>query len=408
MAEQASRTDGWRPETMASHGGRQPSRQMGMVNVPVHRGSTVIFNTVAELNAAKKARFGKGTMFYGRFGTPDIFAFEEAITGLEGGFGTIAVPSGLAACVLPLIALLKAGDHVLVADTVYEPTRTSLNSLIARSGVEVTYYDPRIGGDIAALVRPQTRMIYLESPGSLTFEVQDMPAICAVARARGIVTVCDNTWATALLLRPMALGIDIVVQSATKYIIGHSDAMLGLVTCGEDHYGTLREAANWLGYRVSPDDVFLAARGLRTLPVRIEQHGRTALALATWLEGLPQVRAVLHPALPSHPDHAVWKRDFTGASGLFSIILETTSMARAVAFVEALRLFALGFSWGGFESLVLIGDPAHARTATEWRENGILVRLYAGLEHVEDLKADLAQAILKITDTEADARLASA
>lgn len=407
MSQGKTSTAGWRDETVASHAGRQPSRQAGMVNVPVHRGSTIVFDTVADLNAAKKARFEKGTMFYGRFGTPDIFAFEDAITELEGGFGTIAVPSGLAACVLPLVALLKAGDHVLVADTVYEPARTTLSNLITRLGVEVTYYDPRIGAGIADLLRPQTRMIYLESPGSLTFEVQDMPAICAVSREHGIVTVCDNTWATALLLRPLDLGIDIVVQAATKYIIGHSDAMLGLVTCHDEaHYGALREAANWMGYRVSPDDVFLAARGLRTLPVRIGQHGRTALALAEWLEGLPQVRAVLHPGLPSHPDHALWKRDFKGASGLFSIILDTASMERAVAFVEDLRLFGLGFSWGGFESLVLIGVPAHARTATAWNEDGILVRLYAGLEHVEDLKADLGRAILKISD--AEKRVASA
>lgn len=408
MTGQAKTTDGRRAETVASHAGRQPLKQAGMVNVPVHRGSTVIFDTVAELNAAKQARFDKGTMFYGRFGTPDVFAFEQAITELEGGFGTIAVPSGLAACVLPLIALLKSGDHVLVADSVYEPVRTTLNNLIARNGVEVSYYDPRIGAGIEDLVRPQTRMIYLESPGSLTFEVQDIPAICTVARRHGIVTMCDNTWATALLLKPLALGADIVVQAATKYVIGHSDAMLGLVTTTQAHYRALRETANWLGYHASPDDVFLAARGLRTLPTRMKQHGETALALAEWLEGQPQVRAVLHPGLASHPGHALWKRDFTGASGLFSIILNTSSMADAVAFVEDLDLFGLGFSWGGFESLVLIGDPAHARTATTWREDGILVRLYAGLEHVDDLKADLARALSNITDTEAKARVASA
>lgn len=388
MTARSTQTD---RDTLLAHAGRQ-TRVVPTVNMPVHRASTILFDTIAELDAAKARRFQKGTLFYGRFGTPDVFALEEAISEFEGGAGTVAVPSGLAACVLPLVAFLKPGDHVLVADTVYEPTRTSLNAFVRRNGVEVEYYDPR--ADVAPLIQGNTRVIYLESPGSQTFEVQDIPAIAAAARARGVITVCDNTWATALFCRPLALGCDVVVQAATKYIVGHSDAMLGLVTVADMAlHAPLREAANWMGYSVAPDEVYLAARGLRTLAVRLAQHGATGLELARWLEGRPGVARVIHPGLPSHPDHAIWARDFTGASGLFAILLDTTDRAVAARFCESLTLFGIGFSWGGFESLVLPGDPSHARTATRWDEKRQLVRIHAGLENADDLKADLAQAL---------------
>ena len=388
MTARSTQTD---RDTLLAHAGRK-ARVVPTVNMPVHRASTILFDTIAELDAAKARRFQKGTLFYGRFGTPDVFALEEAISEFEGGAGTVAVPSGLAACVLPLVAFLKPGDHVLVADTVYEPTRTSLNAFVRRNGVEVEYYDPR--ADVAPLIQGNTRVIYLESPGSQTFEVQDIPAIAAAARARGVITVCDNTWATALFCRPLALGCDVVVQAATKYIVGHSDAMLGLVTVADMAlHAPLREAANWMGYSVAPDEVYLAARGLRTLAVRLAQHGATGLELARWLEGRPGVARVIHPGLPSHPDHAIWARDFTGASGLFAILLDTTDRAVAARFCESLTLFGIGFSWGGFESLVLPGDPSHARTATRWDEKRQLVRIHAGLENADDLKADLAQAL---------------
>lgn len=382
-------------DTQLCHLGR-PAGSRVVVNKPIYRASTISFQSVAELEAAKAARFAKGEMFYGRFGTPDIFAFEDAISQLEGTYGTIAVPSGLAACVLPLIAFLQPGDHVLVTDSVYEPARTSLDQYIARNGIEVSYYDPRIGAGIARLVRPNTKLIYLESPGSLTFEVQDLPAIVSVAKQAGILTMCDNTWATALCIRPAALGIDIVVQAATKYIMGHSDGMLGLVSAGEAHYTALRAAANWLGYRVGPDDIFLAARGLRTLPVRMREHGRNGIRIANWLENHPKVKRVIHPALASHPDHAIWQRDFSGASGLFAIVLKSRHKAAATIFAEALNLFGLGFSWGGYESLVLPGNPAGARTATQWQETGALIRIAIGLEDPADLEADLEQALAQL------------
>lgn len=377
-------------DTVLIHGGR--AQGAAIVNMAPHRASTILFDTVADLDAAKNRRFDKGTLFYGRFGTPDIFAFEDAITELEGGAGTVALPSGLAACVLPLVAFLKPRDHVLVVDTVYEPARASFDAFIARSGVDVGYYDPRAA--IEDLIRPNTRMIYLESPGSFTFEVQDIPAIAKVARERGILTVCDNTWATALFCRPLALGVDIVVQAATKYIVGHSDALVGLVTVADSaHHAPLRQAANWLGHRTAPDEVYLAARGLRTLGARLRQHHRTGLNLAGWLEGQRGVARVLHPGLPSHPDHAIWARDFTGASGLFAVLLDTEDRYTAVRFAQRLKLFRMGFSWGGFESLVLLGDPSHARTATRWQERRQLVRIHAGLEDAGDLRADLAQAL---------------
>ncbi len=373
--------------------GRDPTRYAGSINVPPHRTSTVAFDTVRELDAAKRARFEKGTVFYGRFGGPDVFAFEEAIATLEGGDRAVAVPSGLAACILPIAAFARPGDHILVVDCVYEPARASIDEFFARNGIEVSYFDPLVGQGVDALIRPSSKLIYLESPGSFTFEVMDVPAICEIARQRGIITVCDNTWATPLYYQPMRYGVDIVVHAGTKYIVGHSDAMLGIVISRDEHAHALKQAANWLGYHASPDDVYLAARGMRTLAPRMAAHQANGLSLATYLVGRPEIDRVLHPALPGCPGHAIWQRDFSGSSGLFSVVLKTQDRARAERFVEGLNLFGLGFSWGGFESLVLLGDPAHSRTATQWREKGIVVRFHAGLENIADLISDLEQSL---------------
>lgn len=380
-------------DTKVTRAGRNPAAQSGAVNAPVYRASTIIFDRVDDLERAKAARFTDGTVFYGRMGTPDVFAFASAIAELEGGDAAIAVPSGLAACMLPLVAFLKTGDHVLVTDSVYEPVRTNLSDYLAGLGIETTYYDPTIGAGIETLIRDNTRLVYTESPGSLTFDVQDIPAIAAAAHRRGALVVADNTWASPVFHNPLALGADIVVHAGTKYLVGHSDAMLGVVVCRAEHSDRLRRAANWLGYRAPPDDVYLAARGLRTLAVRMRRHYESGLAIARWLAARPEVRRVLHPGLADHPGHALWQRDFSGASGLFSIVLETHTKEKAIAFVEALRLFGLGFSWGGYESLALISDPHHARTATAWNEEGIVVRLHVGLEDPDDLVRDLEAAL---------------
>ncbi len=382
-----------KPATQLVHAGK-PRTGIRAVNPPLERGSTFLFDTVADLEAGKKARLQPGNVFYGRLGTPNAYEFEDAVSALEGGAYSLSVPSGLAACVLPVLTFARPGDRILVTDTVYDPARGSFSSFFARNGIEVAYFDPRIGAGIKELMTDNTRLVYLESPGSLTFELHDIPAIAQAAHAQGAIVVCDNTYATGFFHQALALGADIVAQAATKYIIGHSDGMLGVVTCKDaDTYRAMKEASNWVGHGVAPDIVWMAQRGLRTLPVRLQRHHENGLELARWLEGRSEIARVLHPGLPSHPDHAIWQRDFTGATGLFTVQLDTTDKAQAVKFVEALHLFGLGFSWGGYESLALMADAAEARSATEWSDPRILVRLHAGLEDAGDLIADLEQAL---------------
>ena len=337
-------------ETRLTRLGRDPKRQHHAVNPPVYHASTLAFDTVAEFEAATGGKFDKGTLYYGRYGTPTTFALEDAVAALEGGYGSIAVPSGLAAVSCALLTFAGVGDHILMTDSVYDPTRQVCDHLLKRLGVETSYYDPLIGAGIAELIRPNTRLVYVESPGSFSFEIQDVPAIAEAAHKAGLVVLCDNTWATPLYFNPIKHGVDVVIHSGTKYIVGHADAMMGLVVTGEAHYETLRRTAFQLGYAAAPDDVYLALRGLRTLSVRLARHQENGLKLANWFKARPEVARVLHPALPDEPGHALWKRDFTGASGLFGVLLNPCSGAAVAAMLDNLELFHMGVSWGGYDS----------------------------------------------------------
>ncbi|WP_029355344.1 cystathionine beta-lyase [Bosea sp. 117] len=370
-------------ETQLVTAGRDPQRFDGFVNTPIVRGSTVLSPTVADLEGHT------GRYTYGRRGNPTVEGLENAVTQLEGGAGTVLVPSGLAAVGLALLAALEAGDHLLMVDTAYQPTRRQCSTVLRKFGIETSFYDPLAGGDIAALFRPNTRAVFMESPGSQSFEMQDVPAIVAAAQAHGITTLMDNTWATPLYFRPLALGVDISIHAGTKYLGGHSDLNLGTITANERLYPRLRGLHGDLGMTVAPEDAFLAARGLRTMGVRLARHYESGLAIARWLSQRPEVLRVLHPALPDHPGHAIWKRDFTGASGLFSIVLKPVPKRAVDAFLDTLALFGLGYSWGGFESLAIPFDCSAYRTATQWEPGGPTVRLHIGLENTKDLTADL-------------------
>jgi cysteine-S-conjugate beta-lyase len=379
----SKRTKTHKKETRLAHAGREPARFHGFVNTPIYRGSTVLFPTVAALEANDQ------DFTYGRVGTPTVKALEATIAELEGGQRTLLTPSGLSAIATALLAFVAAGDEVLVADTVYRPTRRYCDNVLRRLGVTITYYDPVIGGAIKDLITKKTRVVFTESPGSQTFEVQDIPAIAKAAHAAGARVILDNTWATPLYYKSFAHGADVSIQAATKYIVGHADAMLGAITTTEETTPAVVKTHEDLGLCPGPEDVYLGLRGLRSLGVRLERHQKSALELARWLAERPEVARVLHPALPSHPSHALWKRDFTGSSGLFSIVLKPVSHESLAAMLDGLELFGMGYSWGGFESLILPFDPRAYRTATTWQAEGPAVRLHVGLEDVDDLKADL-------------------
>jgi len=379
-----------KPATAAAHLGRNPRAFLGAINTPVFRASTIAFANVAELERAERGQYdGIG---YGLHGLPTVTDLQRALAELEGGAAAFAVPSGLTATTLPLLALCKTGDHVLVTDSVYFPTRRFCATTLARFGIDVEFYDPLIGAGIESLMRATTRVVFVESPGSLTFDVQDIPAIAHVAHAHGAWVIADNTWATPLNFRAFDHGADVSVHAVTKYIGGHSDVLLGAIICNEATRGAMHRQWTDLGVTASSDDCFLALRGLRTLPTRLARHQQSALAIAAWLAARDDVAEVLYPALPGARGHALWKRDFTGAGGLFGVVLQPVAKARVDALLDALELFALGWSWGGFESLAIPVRHERARALSKFDVAGPMLRLSIGLEDPGDLIADLDQA----------------
>ena len=386
-------------DTKIVTGGRRKALTGAVVNPPVWRASTHLYENVAALEAGGDKN-EDGRFFYGRRGAPTQWSLAEALTELEpGAHGTMLYPSGVAAISCALLSILQPGDVLLMSDNAYDPSRSFADGFLKKWGEETRYFDPMIGAGIADLFCDRTRAILIESPGSLTFEVSDIPAICAAAKAhkgkREIVTLLDNTWATPYFFTALDKGVDLTILAATKYVVGHSDVMAGSVTATKRHWQTLRSTAQTLGQVLSPDDAYLAARGLRTMAVRLKAHDAAALDIAQWLATRPEVSTVLHPALPSCPGHAIWKRDFTGSSGLFSFVLKG-DWDQAAKFVDALELFGIGYSWGGFESLACPKRPEQYRSAVAWACDGTVIRLQIGLENVDDLKADLERGFAAI------------
>ena len=393
-----TRRNGLHPDTILEHVGRDPAKNFGIVNPPVYHASTVIFpslKTLLETRVDRASGAFEG-ITYGREGTPTTRAFEEAITQLEGGYRAVTLPCGLGAIATSLMAFLKSGDHLLMPDQLYAPARQFCDDVLAKFGVEVTYYDGVIAGEIAALMKPNTTVVYLESPGSLTFEIQDVPAIARVAKQRGATVLMDNTWASPIFFHPLAHGVDVVIHAATKYISGHSDLMLGVAVCNEATLVPVKKTASTAGYCGGPDDIYMALRGLRTLGVRMRRHYESALAVAAWLQKRPEVHRVHYPALPEDPGYGIWKRDFLGASGLFGFTLKSYSDSAFAAFLDHMDLFKLGYSWGGYESLMVPTYPSTLRSSTRWDAPGPSVRIHVGLENVGDLVDDLKRGFARL------------
>ena len=386
----------YRPATEVAHAGRDPRRYLGAVNTPVFRASTILLPTMADLERASRGEYPG--LSYGLHGLPTVTDFQRALAVLEGGHASLAVPSGLTATTLPLLALLKPGDHLLVTDAVYGPTRRFCDNHLRRLGMDVGYYDPLAGAAIVDAFRPNTKLVFAESPGSLTFEVQDIRAIADAAHERGVRVVLDNTWATPLGFRAFDHGVDVSVHAATKYIGGHSDVLLGAIVANADTFPALHRLWTDMGVTPSSDDCFLGLRGLRTLGVRMQRHEASAREIATWLVARPEVREVLYPALPGDRGHALWKRDFRGASGLFAVVLQPVDGAAIGRMLDGMRIFGMGWSWGGFESLLIPTWPERARTVTRWSPGGPSLRVHVGLEDPQDLIEDLDAGFARLRD----------
>jgi cystathionine beta-lyase len=381
-------------ETILAHLAAAQPDWHGAVNPPVYHASTLIFRTLADFETAEKTAYPQSN--YGRNGTPTSRALEAAVAALEGAEHARVVASGQTAIVHALLAFLNSGDHLLMVDSVYGTTRLFCERVLRRFGVDITYYDPALGAGVAAQIRDKTRVVYVESPGSLTFEMQDIAAIATAAHARGAVVIADNTWATPLYYQPLAHGADASITAATKYLGGHSDLLLGTLACRAAHWTALQRVCNDVGAAPGPDSCYLALRGLRTLALRLRQHHETSLVLARWLETQPAVERVVHPALPSHPGHALWQRDMAGAGGVFAVLLKPVSREALAALLEQMELFKMGFSWGGFESLMIPVHPERLRSQPPWTHPGPTLRLHAGLEHPDDLLRDLERGFARL------------
>ncbi|RXR25211.1 cystathionine beta-lyase [Sphingobium fluviale] len=394
-AKTPSPADEWQEATRTVHAGPRPSSQSGVINPPVYRASTIVYETVDAYMDRHKGLYDD--VIYGLYGTKSTYALAEAIAELEHGAATVITSSGTSAIALTLSAFVGAGDHLLVADCIYGPARKFLSDILSGFGVEIEYFKPDIAGSIASLCRPNTKLIYMETPGSQTFDLIDIPAITEVARAKGILTAVDNTWATPLYFKPLRHGVDVSIASATKYLSGHSDCLLGSMTAANDEiYRQLKDVAARWGNCASPDDCYLVQRGLRTLDARLERHQRTASTLVNWFAQQPEVKAIRYPAFAEDPGHAIWKRDFTGATGLFGVQLDALSDEETRAFFNGLDIFQLGSSWGGFESLAVPAWPAPIRAFPNGEQDGALIRIHAGLEAAVDLIADLEAAFARV------------
>lgn len=383
-------------DTRLTTAGRDAEANFGIINPPVYHASTVTFPTVAALEEAGKHKFDQ--VFYGRYGTPTTFAFEAAVADLEGAAHGVALPSGMAAIAVAMIANVQAGDHVLITDNAYSPSIILARGILKKFGVESSTFDPMAGASVAEQMRPNTRIVLTEAPGSITFEVQDIPAICEAAHQAGALVAMDNTWSAGYYFKPFEHGVDISIQAATKYIVGHSDAMLGTLTMNDRAlWERAKATAGTLGHSTAPDDCYLGMRGMRSLAARLPRHQETALKLAHWLAARPEVETVLHPALPNCPGHDIWKRDFTGSSGLFGVVLKEGPDSAAIArLLDGMELFSMGYSWGGYESLIIPANPGASRTTYVWPHKGQTLRIHAGLEDADDLIRDLEAGLKRL------------